>query len=53
MQFPHVSFMAYQLLEIVGSQIEIEHIFNVVGIITNLPWSRLGIDNLNHLVLVI
>jgi hypothetical protein len=27
--------------------------FNVVGIITNLRWSRLGIDNFDHLVLVI
>ncbi len=36
MQFPHVSFLACYMLGIVGSQIEIERIFNVTSIITNL-----------------
>ncbi len=52
MQFPHVSFLACQMLRIVGFQIEIVQIFNVDGIITNLQQSRLEIDNLDHLVLV-
>jgi hypothetical protein len=53
MQFPHVSFLAYQVLENVGFQIVTEQIFSVVNIETNLQQSRLGIDNLDHLVLVI
>lgn len=53
MQFPQVFFLVCQVLGIVGFQIETQQIFNVIGIITNLRWSRLGIDNLNHLVLVI
>jgi hypothetical protein len=36
MQFSHVSFLAHQVLGIVGSKIKIEWIFNVVGVITNL-----------------
>jgi hypothetical protein len=41
------------VLGIVGFQIKTKQNFNVVGIITNLRQSRLGIDNLYHLVLVI
>jgi hypothetical protein len=37
----------------VGSQIEIEYIFGVVGVITNFQCSKLGIDNLDCLILVI
>jgi hypothetical protein len=36
MQFPHVYFLACEVLGIVGSKIEIEQIFNVHGIIKNL-----------------
>ncbi len=36
-----------------GSQIEIEYIFSVVGVITNFQCSKLGIDNLDCLILVI
>ncbi len=39
MQFPHVSFLAHQVLGIVGSQIEIKRIFNIASVITNLQWS--------------
>jgi len=53
MQFSHVSFLACQVLGIVGFQIETKWIFSVVGIITNLLQSKLGIDNLDHRVLVI
>ncbi len=34
--FPIVGFLARQILGIVGSQIEIERIFSLVGILTNL-----------------
>jgi hypothetical protein len=46
-QFPHVAFLAHQILEIVGSQIETESIFNFARVITNLWQSRLGIGNLD------
>ncbi len=36
-----------------GSQIEIECIFNVVGVIINFQCSKLGIDNLDCFILVI
>ncbi len=36
-----------------GSQIKIEWIFSVVGIITNLKQSKLGIENLNWLIFII
>ncbi len=36
-----------------GSQIEIECIFSVVGVIINFQCSKLGIDNLDCLILVI
>jgi hypothetical protein len=48
-----VSFLAREVLGIVGSQIETKHIFSVAGIITNLQQSRLGINNLDCFVLVI
>jgi hypothetical protein len=35
-KFPKVSFFARQILGIVGSQIEIECIFSLVGILTSL-----------------
>jgi hypothetical protein len=53
MQFPHVSVLARQVLGIMGSKIQIEKIFNFVGIVTNLWRSRIGINNLNCFVLVI
>jgi hypothetical protein len=46
-QFPHVSFLVHQVLGIVGSQMEIKQIFNVVGVITNLRRSRHDIENLD------
>jgi uncharacterized membrane protein len=51
-QFPHVALVAQQILVIVGSQIEIEQIFNLAGVITNLQWSRIGIDNLHRLIMI-
>jgi hypothetical protein len=52
-QFCHVSFFACQVLGIVGSHIEINNFFNVVGVISNLKWYWLGIDNLDKFILII
>lgn len=48
-----ISIFACGFFGIVGSQIEIECIFNVVGVITNFQCSKLGINNLDCLILVI
>jgi hypothetical protein len=53
MQLPHVSFLAHQVLGIARSYIEIEQIFGVTNVITNLRRSHLGIENLDCLILVI
>jgi len=45
-------FLIHQVLGIVGSRIEIERIFNIIGVITNLKWTRLEIENLNRLILI-
>ncbi len=39
--FPTISFLARQILGIVGSQIEIERFFSLAGILTNLRKCRL------------
>jgi hypothetical protein len=48
-----VFLLGHQVLRIVGFQIETKWIFSVANIRTNLQWSRLGIDTLDSLVLVI
>jgi hypothetical protein len=48
--YSYVGFVARQILDIVGSQIEVERVFNIVGICTNLRRSWLGIDNLEMLI---
>jgi hypothetical protein len=50
--FPIVGFFAQQILGIVGSQIEIERIFSLVGILTNLRRCRLQLENLEKLFFV-
>jgi hypothetical protein len=42
--------VAWQILEIIGSQIEATRIFNFVDIYTNLQQSWLCIDNLEMLI---
>jgi hypothetical protein len=42
-QFSYVVFVARYILGIVGSQIEGERVFNIVGICTNMQWSIWGI----------
>jgi hypothetical protein len=41
------------MLQITASQIEIEQIFSVIGVITNLWHSEFGIENLDCLILVV
>lgn len=51
-KFPNVGFLARQYLGIPGSQIEIERIFSVAGVLMNLLRTKLGIDNLESLVMI-
>jgi hypothetical protein len=50
--FPIIVFLACQILGIVKSQIEIERIFSLEGIITNLRRCHLQIKNLKQLIFV-
>jgi len=50
--FPTVGFLAWQTLRIVGSQIEIERIFSLASIFTNLKRCRLQLENLKKLFFV-
>ena len=52
-QFPTVGYLARQILGIVGSQIEIERVFSIAGILTALCRCRLGSKNLDQLVLLV
>ena len=45
--------MAWQILGIVGSQIKIERVFSIAGILTALRCCRLGSKNLDQLVLLV
>jgi len=49
-KFPKVSFLARQILGIVGSQIEIECIFSLVGILTSLRRYQLQSEILDKLI---
>jgi len=46
--FPVVTFLARQILGIVSSQIETEHIFSLTGILANLKRCRLQSKNLDE-----
>jgi len=50
--FPTVGFLALQFFCVVGSQIEPERIFSLVGILTNLRRCHLQIDNFKKLIFV-
>jgi hypothetical protein len=50
--FPNISFATWQILGIPRSQIEIEQIFNIVGMLTSLWHCNLGGENLNKLVMI-
>jgi hypothetical protein len=47
-----IGFLAQQILEIVGSQIETKRIFSLVGILVNLRKCHLQTNNLKKLVLL-
>ncbi len=51
--FLTMAFLALQILGIVGSQIETERIFSLVGIFTNLRKCRLLPNNLDKIILLI
>jgi hypothetical protein len=53
LQFLNVSFLAHQVLGIVEYQIETERIFIIGNVITSLCGSKLGNENLQHLVMII
>jgi hypothetical protein len=52
-QFPNVSLLAKQILKIIGSQIEIECVFNLVDVLTTLRHCRLQVDNLNRIITMV
>lgn len=49
----HMSFWGHQKFGLMGSQIETKHILNVVRIIINLQHFKLGIEKLDHFILVV
>jgi hypothetical protein len=51
-QFSNLTYLAQQVMGIVGSQIETKRIFNMVGVITSLKRCQLGIENLDKLVTI-
>jgi hypothetical protein len=50
--FPTIGFFAWQILGIVGSQIETERIFSLFGILTNLKKMSLQTKNLEKFIFV-
>jgi hypothetical protein len=49
---PRVGFLARQIIDIPRSQIEIEHIFSLAGILSNLRRYCLQCDNLEKLIFI-
>ncbi len=52
LQFPNISFVAKQLLRMSRSQIEIKRLFDIARILTSLHCYRLGVENLDKLVII-
>jgi hypothetical protein len=48
--FPTIGFLAYQILRIIGSQIETKKFFFSIGILTNLRRCSLQSNNLEQLI---
>jgi hypothetical protein len=48
--FPIVGFLAWQILGVVGSQIEIKSIFSLVGVLINFKRCHLQTENLKKLI---
>ena len=51
-RFPTLAYLARQFLGIPGSHIETERIFSVVGDLTSLRRCRLGLSNVNGLIMI-
>lgn len=51
-EFRNVAFLARQILGIVGSQVEIERIFSITGVILSQQRRRLGMEHLEKLVFI-
>ncbi|KAG0584835.1 hypothetical protein M758_3G242300 [Ceratodon purpureus] len=51
-EFRNVAYLARQILGIVGSQVEIERIFSITGVILSQQRRRLGTDHLEKLVFI-
>jgi hypothetical protein len=52
-QFPIVGFLAKQILGIPGSQIKIERVLNLVGVLIALQCYCLQVENLDHIIMVV
>lgn len=51
-QFLNVCFLAKQIVGILGNQIECESIFSILRVLTSLGKCRLGLTNLDALVMI-
>ena len=51
-EFRNVAFLARQILGIVGSQVEIERIFSITGVILSQQRRRLGMEHLEKVVFI-
>ncbi len=52
-QFPNITFLAKQIFDKLGSQIEKESVFNLVGVITSLRCCCLQVENLSHNIIIV
>jgi hypothetical protein len=52
-QFPNVNFLAKQILQILESQIETKHVFNLASGLTTLRRCRLQVDNLDRIITMV
>lgn len=48
-----MAFIAHQVLGTLGSQIEIEHIFIIIGILTSIQRCKLEIGNIDKFIIVL
>jgi hypothetical protein len=52
-QFPNVGFLTKQILEILGSQIKIDHVFSLTNVLTTLRHCHLQVENLYQIIMVV
>jgi hypothetical protein len=48
-----MSFLTWQILGIINSQIRLKEFFSVANVITNLQQSKLGIEHLDALIFIV